>query len=287
MIEPPSGNRPLTSRRHPLIRRIRRMAARPAIARREACFLLDGVHLCEEALDAGRIPEVLLCAPRLERTASGRDLLRRAHSAAWPMQPITDDILAAIALTNSPQGVLGLFRRPPTAAPQALERLARGAAPSSGSRAVRILGLDGVQDPVNLGVLARAAWAFGCHGLLTLPETVDPFHPRALRASSGMLLRLALATDVPADQLISWSAAEHLRIVRLATQNGMPLDTLAPAERPILLLVGSEGQGFSREVADLAAEDVTIEIRPQAESLGVAAAGAIAIYALGAASRRS
>ncbi|MBD3236935.1 MAG: hypothetical protein GF330_09545 [Candidatus Eisenbacteria bacterium] len=273
-----AGDPPLRSRRHPLILRIRRLVARPAVARREGVFLAEGLHLCEEALAADLTPEVLFCAPRLERDPAAARFLARARAADWPLQPIADALWPAVSAIETPPGFLGLFPRPASGGLQALSRAATGA--HRHASALRLLGLDRVQDPVNLGVLARSAWAFGCRGLVTLRETVDPYHPRALRASSGMLLRLALATDVPATSLADWCAAERMRVLRLTPHGGTPLRSVRADGRGLLLLVGSEGQGFSPQGLALEAEGVTIEMRAEAESLGVAAAGTIALYVL-------
>ena len=272
----------ISSRRHPLVIRLRKIARRPALARRFGFFLLDGVHLFEEALASPHQPETILITPGLRRSPAGRSLVARMKKRAWPIQEATDDLLEGIAATDTPQGVLGLFHRPtgeprrhlphPGAAPT-------GEPPKTSSELLALV-LAGVQDPVNLGVLARAAWVFGCHGLVTLEKTVDPFHPRALRASSGTLLHLNVAAGVSHDDLRTWIDAGQILLVELVPRRGAPLSAFSAHGRPCAILLGSEGRGIPRELADLCRQHCSIAMIDGADSLGVAAAGTIALYVI-------
>jgi TrmH family RNA methyltransferase len=272
----------ISSRRHPLVIRLRKIARRPSLARRFGLFLLDGVHLFEEALASSHPPETILITPGLRRSPAGRSLVTRMKKRAWPIQETTDDLLETIAATDTPQGVLGLFHRP-TGEPH--RHLPRPDAPTIGeppktNSELRALVLAGVQDPVNLGVLARAAWVFGCHGLVTLEKTVDPFHPRALRASSGTLLRLNVAAGVSHDDLRSWIDADRILLVELVPHQGTPLSAFSAQGHPCAILLGSEGRGIPRELADICREHRSISMIEGADSLGVAAAGTIALYVI-------
>jgi TrmH family RNA methyltransferase len=267
--QPPT---PLTSRRHPEIVRLRKMVRRPALAQRAGRFLLDGVHLLEEALAAPYSPEAIFHGPHLEQQTAGRALLAAMRAAGWPLRFVADDLLESLALTQSPQGVVGLFRRRP--GPGALPAVA------ADSAGVRALVLDGLQDPVNVGVLARAARAFGCPLLITLEETVDPFHPRALRASSGLMLHLEVATAVSEAQLRGWLEAHPLRPVALVPRAAGRLPHEAPPGGGWVLLLGSEGHGLSPTLEAACRHRWRIPMAAEVDSLGVAAAGTIALYAL-------
>ncbi|MCK4415002.1 MAG: RNA methyltransferase [Candidatus Eisenbacteria sp.] len=264
---------PVTSRRHPDIVRIRKYARRPALTQPAGCFLLDGIHLFEEALAASCAAETVLWSPRLERQAAGRVLLARMRGAGWPLRAVTDDLLDTLALTRSPQGVVGLFRRRP--GPHPLPR-PLPAAPMGTAALV----LAGLQDPVNVGVLGRAARAFGCPLLIALDDTVDPFHPRALRASSGLLLHLEVATAISEAQLRAWIDDQKLRAAALVPRGGEPLAVAATTAGGVVLVLGSEGRGLAPTLEAACTQRWCIPMAAGIDSLGVAAAGTIALYAL-------
>ena len=132
------------------------------------------------------------------------------------------------------------------------------------------LALWRVSDPGNVGTLIRTADAFGAAVALS-PECADPFGPRALRASAGAIFRVPL---------VDWDGLSGTSVA-LAAHGGRPLRELE-LEPPLTFLLGSEREGLP---PDLAADvEATIPLPGEAESLNVAAAGAIALYEL---SRRS
>jgi RNA methyltransferase, TrmH family len=133
-----------------------------------------------------------------------------------------------------------------------------------------ILALWKVADPGNVGTLIRTADAFGA-GIALSPCCADPLGPRALRATAGAIFRVPL---------VAWGALPGRRIA-LAAHGGRPLAEVE-LEQPLTLLLGSEREGLPPHLLD--AELVTIMLPGDAESLNVAAAGAIALYEL---SRRS
>jgi TrmH family RNA methyltransferase len=142
----------------------------------------------------------------------------------------------------------------------------RGADLPTGTRDV-VLALWQVSDPGNVGTLLRTADAFGA-GVSLSAECADPLGPRALRASAGAIFRVPL---IPWDEVPA-------RKVALVAHGGEPLADLA-LEAPLTLLLGSEREGLPEELVD-AAQRASIPTPGAAESLNVAAAGAIALYEL-------
>ena len=130
------------------------------------------------------------------------------------------------------------------------------------------LGLWQVSDPGNVGTLVRTADAFGAAVALS-EQCADPTGPRALRASAGAIFRVPLVRweDIPA------------RRVALAAHGGEPLST-AELEPPLAFLLGAEREGLPDDVVAQSHSVVTIQLPGEAESLNVAAAGAIALYEL-------
>jgi TrmH family RNA methyltransferase len=135
-----------------------------------------------------------------------------------------------------------------------------------------VLALWRVGDPGNVGTLLRTADAFGA-GVSLSDGCADPLGPRALRASAGAIFRVPL---------VAWNDLPERRVA-LVAHGGEPLSEAA-LEPPLTLLLGAERGGLPDDLVARSHEAVTIPLSGDAESLNVAAAGAIALYEL---SRRS
>src|SRR5436305_2895751 len=192
--------------------------------------LLEGPHLVAAALAAGLRLETVLATPELLASAAGRKL---ARALPEPPLAVAAELLADLADADSPRGVL------------AVARLPRGgvAALPLGEDALYLY-LDGLQDPGNLGALARVAEAAGAAGLALSPGSAHPNHPRALRASAGSLLRLPVAVDADPGALSLHLAALHPRWAALVPRDGVDLYH-APLDGTLILAVGAEGPGLS------------------------------------------
>ncbi len=241
----------ITSRKNPLIAAFRRLAGERE-ARREAGLLLGQGHkLLEEALGAGRLPETVLYAGEAPSLPPEVQCVR-----------VAEELLAYVSPMKSAPELL--FTLPIPADPGPL----RG----------RVLALEAMQDPGNVGTMIRTAAAFGFDGVLLLGPCADPWGPKAVRASMGGAFRLPVW-----ERLDSASALEELRTA------GMPLyaaalreDALAagrvrfPSE--LVLAIGNEGHGLSAPVLAAARKVLRIPMEPGAESLNAAAAAAVLMW---------
>jgi TrmH family RNA methyltransferase len=136
-----------------------------------------------------------------------------------------------------------------------------------------VVALWRVGDPGNVGTLLRTAHAFGV-GIALSEGCADPLGPRALRASAGAIFRVPL---------VPWGELPERRVA-LAAHRGVPIADAA-LEPPLALLLGAEREGLPEELVARSHEVVTIPLPGAAESLNVAAAGAIALYELSHRSR--
>jgi TrmH family RNA methyltransferase len=137
--------------------------------------------------------------------------------------------------------------------------------------------LGGVQDPGNLGAIARVAEAFGARALLLGDGTAHPNHPRALRASAGSLLRLPVAVGASAEGVTRRFPSS--RWAELAAHDGEPLPDRAPPGSWVLALGGERGR-LGDNVRTLVERRWTIPLAAPVESLNVAVAAGIALYVL-------
>jgi TrmH family RNA methyltransferase len=227
--------------------------------------LLEGPHLVSEALAAGLALETVLATPEFLSTPEGAALTRLLPAAPLEIAP---EILTELADADSPKGLL------------AVARLPRSGVDGLPLRPGSVyLYLDGLQDPGNLGALARVAEAVGGAGLALGPGTVHPNHPRALRGSAGSLLRLPVAVNVTPEALARHLAALAPRWAALVPRGGTDLYA-APLSGTLVLALGAEGPGLSPAAAALADLRLTIPLAPPVESLNAVVAAALVLFEL-------
>jgi TrmH family RNA methyltransferase len=252
----------IASRRNETLKGIRRLRRRQGDH-----ALLEGPHLLREAVAAGLRLESVLLSDELAATAEGEALARLSPR---PPLLVAAGLLAELCDADAPRGVL------------AVARLPRGGAETLTPRDAGVsLYVDGVQDPGNLGALARVAEAFGADCLALGPGACHPNHPRALRASAGSLLRLPVAVRAePAALDERWhELGRSARWVGLVAHGGAQLPARPPTEALILAL-GAERGGLSAAVEERLDERWTIPLAAPVESLNVAVAAGIALFAL-------
>jgi RNA methyltransferase, TrmH family len=231
----------------------------------ERLFVAEGVRVVEELLAAGVVPHLAAVSPSLEDTGRGRRLSDRLRQAAT-VRALTDGELGRLAHTRSPQGVLVVAEIPA----RGLDEVRPGAVAPA-------LVLDAVQDPGNIGTLARSAAAFGCQLLACLPGTVDPWNAKSVRASAGALFRLPVV-EAGVAELWDW-LDRHDFVVLGADAGGDPLGRTHAAGRTALV-VGNEGSGLGDEVRARCHRLVAVPMAGDTESLNVAVAAGILLYDL-------
>lgn len=226
--------------------------------------LLEGEHLVREATRSGLRLAWLLLTPQQAETDWGSELFRSPLIGTSSL--IAPELLAEVCDADTPHGPVALCELPRRGV-ETLPLVAGGC----------YLLLDRIQDPGNLGALARVAEATGCAGLALTPGCAHPNHPRALRASAGSLLRLPTGIDAAVEPLLSHLEPLAPTLVGLAAHGGEDPGTGA-LDGPILLALGSEGEGLSPALADRLDRAVTIPLAPPVESLNVAVAAAVALF---------
>lgn len=249
----------LSSAEEKLVHALRRRKERE----RRGLFLAEGVRIAEELLDAGIRPDLVIVSPGLLETERGRAL--RADERLGAVREVPDTLLSRIAPTDTPQGIL-LVARVPTAPDALLER--------EGSSLILVL--DGVQDPGNLGTLIRAADAFDAAAIVCLPGTVDAWNPKTVRAAAGSVFRVPILSM--ADDAAARLHAAGWRIL-VADANGRPVEARDAGGRTALV-VGNEGAGVGAGWVDAADAVVAVPTPGPVESLNVAVATGILLYAL-------
>ena len=245
----------ITSRQNPLITRLRRLGAEKKTRRAQGVFHCEGTKLVGEALRWGPPPELLAVA---EGTAPPAEL-----PAGVRVVEVPEALLRAVSTVETPQGMLAVCRTPDTAPP---ETLPEG----------RLLVLDGVQDPGNVGTILRTLDAFDADGLLLTGGCADPYGWKAVRSSMGAVFRRPIYSGTPEE------------LAALLHRSGLPLYGAALREDTVdarqadytrcVLAIGSEGRGLSREVLDLCDQTIRIPMSDRCESLNAAIAAAVLLW---------
>jgi TrmH family RNA methyltransferase len=258
----------ITSRQHPVVQRLRKLAAR---RRDDRGLLLDGEHLLAEAIAAGVPIELVLTDGRVP------DLARRARENGGAVYLASPSVLEAASPVRSPTGTVAIA----TWEPAALRDLFPGGTPPATGLTPRhppalAIGLVDVQDPGNTGSVIRSADALGATGVATLGRTADPGGWRALRGAMGSTFHLPIARGSSAQAI---QEARNAGVVVAATvaADGQPVDTV-DLRPPLLVLLGNEGAGLPGSVIAEADVRLTIPMRPGVDSLNVAVSAALILY---------
>ncbi len=243
-------------------RKLTRRAGRDAAG----LFLAEGRQAVAEALaDPDGVREVFATEAA---AAASSDLLA---GTGVPVRTVTDRAVAGLSETVTPQGLVAVCRlRDVPAATLAANppRLA--------------VALAELADPGNAGTVLRTADACGAGAVVFGAGSADPYGGKAVRASAGSLFHVAVVRGAPLAPLIEMVRAAGVTVLAADGGGEVALDRAASDGRlagPVLWLFGNEARGVPAELADLADARVRIPMRGRAESLNLAAAAAICLYA--------
>ncbi|PYP77930.1 MAG: RNA methyltransferase [Gemmatimonadetes bacterium] len=245
-----------------LARDLRRRRARE----RQQLFVAEGVRAVEELLASPLPVRGLLVAPQLTDAPRGVSLVDTARRQNLDVTRVDEREFASAAETDSPQGVLAIAEIPN----RRLENIEL-------AQRARIVVLDAVQDPGNVGAIVRAAAALGAAAVVAMPGTVDLWNAKVVRSAMGALFHSPALMSTWAE-LDTFRARQGLTMWG-ADAGGTPLERLRPADR-LALVVGNEGGGLSSEGRARVQQSVSIPIEPTVESLNVAVATGIILYQL-------
>ncbi len=211
----------------------------------EGLFLVEGDHLVEEALKYHLVKEILTLDD---------------EPYDVPTYQVTNEIMKKLTEQQTPPRVIGVCQK--------LEEHE-----VSGS----ILILDGIQDPGNLGTILRSAVAFDMKNIVLSPTCVDLYNPKVIRSTEGIFFSLnIIRTD-----LVSFIKKQKMSnakyVVMGADMNGEDVEKIDFPE-PVILVIGSEGQGISTEVRECIDTFVRIPMTNACESLNAAVSASILLY---------
>ena len=262
--------RTISSRQNQALRAFRALADEPDPT--GARLLLDGAHLVRDAHQAGaRFELVAVASSRLASDTEEGALAHALDGAGADVIVTSDQLFGAISPVRTPSGIMAIAIRDPSDPVEICQQ----------PGGLVLLAVD-VQDPGNVGALLRAAEAGGVTGALVCASgsqrSANPFSWKALRGSMGSALRLPVVAGMTASAALDCVAASGARTIAAVPRNGTDPDAIDWSGH-IGLVLGGEGPGLADEVVRRCDETVTIPMAPSVESLNVASAGAILVYA--------
>jgi len=219
----------------------------------EQVFLVEGEHLVLEALASNRVKDVLI---REGAEANLNEGITN-HSNLFT---IKENLFNKLATTQSPQPVMAIC----TMEQQIIERKNR------------LLILDQIQDPGNMGTLIRSAVAFGFDGIIVGHGCVDLYNEKVIRSTQGAIFKIPIKQQ----ELLSCVAelkSEGIVVMGTSLQNGVPLQTI-PTFEQMAFIIGNEGNGVGTKLLTATDQNIYIEMTASVESLNVSIAGSIIMH---------
>ena len=233
---------------------------------RNGLFVAEGVRTVEELTRSPLIVEAALVTARAAADARAGAIVGALEARGVPVLQVTDAEFGSAADTEHPQGLLAIARAPR----HSLDDVHPG-------DTARLLVLDAIQNPGNVGVLVRTAAALGAIAVVALPGTVDVWNAKVVRSAVGTQFRLPVIEASLED--MQRFLDQHGVTLWGTDAGGIPLgDVRAPAR--LAIAVGNEGAGLSEALRARCSAVVSLPMAPGVESLNVAVAAGITFYTL-------
>lgn len=269
----------LSNPRSERVRTVARLSGRPA-RRRAGLFLAEGPQAVREAVPAGVVRDLYLTPDAGQRHP---EIVAAARDRGAAVRPCTDEVLAAMADTVTPQGLLAVCTPVDRPLGEVLDRAPR-----------LVAVLAQVRDPGNAGTVLRAADAAGADAVVLTDASVDPYNPKCVRSTAGSLFHLDVVTGPTLAETVGGLRAAGLAVLAADGAGEHDLDDLqdaaergeGPLTGPVAWVLGNEAWGLpeaDRALADLV---VRVPVHGRAESLNLATAATVCLYATARSQRR-
>lgn len=212
-------------------------------------FLVEGYHLVEEAYKSGILKEVFV----LEGTSIELDI---------PITYVSSDVMKKITTTDTYCDIVGLCEKK-----ENNEIIGN-----------KLLLLDDIQDPGNLGTIIRSSVAFNVDTIILSPNTVDLYNPKVLRSTQGMFCHINIIT-MDLVEAINTIKSKGISVYGTNVNNGIDVRSINDTDS-YALIMGNEGNGVKEYIQDMCDKNLYIKMNSKTESLNVGVACSILLYEL-------
>ncbi len=209
-------------------------------------YLVEGDHLVEEAYKNNLLTKIIL----LEDTTCNYDIEKIY---------VTKEVMKKLTELDTPNKIIGIVKEN---TPLPIGN--------------KILILDNIQDPGNLGTIIRSSVAFDIDTIVLSPNTVDTYNPKVIRSTQGMIFYTNIIT-LKLKEFIDEIKTKNYTIFGTNVRNGKNIKEITLPEK-FALVLGNEGQGVSKEIESLCDDNIYIKMSSKCESLNVSVATSILLY---------
>ena len=274
----------ISSKDNKRIQYIRRLLEKGNIRKKNHQFVVEGIKLVDEALEYGKVLEVV-CAESLYNELISGDLsgnrllaendknITNYVKKGSSLLVVSDTVFKSMSETKTPQGILAVAEMPDY---RLLDKGFLEQAYTKNGK-IKLLVLEDTADPGNLGTIMRTAEAAGVTGVIMGKGTVDIFNPKVVRSTMGSIFRLPFAYEEDLKETIKELKKQGISFYATHLKGEKSYKDIKYSDRSAIL-VGNEARGLSDEVADLADTYVLIPMQGKVESLNAAVAAALMMY---------
>lgn len=250
----------IESRENSLVKRLVRLSNDRKFRKEMQEMVCEGEKMLGEALSSGMdIHDILLA----EDAELDTELLRQAEGQGAKLYICPSSLLSKVSNVKTPQGVVFSCKRP-VAELHVLQD------------AKRLMVLEGLQDPGNLGTIIRTADAFALDGIILCEGCVDPTSPKVVRATMGAAFRMPIAA-APLEQTVAFLHEQNMPLYAAAlSESSVPLTRVDLTRAAVM--IGNEGRGITKKAAALCTQQIIIPMDGRAESLNASVAASIIMY---------
>ena len=245
---------PITSLQNAKVKLAHSLQNRARSRRKERKIVLEGTRLVGDAFEQGHHADFYF----YESASVDYELFAKLQNGSAPLIPVNDEIMKHVSDTQTPQGIIGVYPLP---------------TPSLRPHPSRVLILDGVSEPGNMGTILRSAGASGVEVVILAPKCVDPYNPKVLRAGMGAHFRIPL---IEATWQEIRAYCEDMNLYAAAGDGDVVYSDVDWTAR-WALIIGNEAHGIGDTAEDLA-QRIRIPMAQASESINAAVATGVILF---------
>lgn len=222
-------------------------------------FIVEGYHLVNEASKTNLLEAII---------STDEKELKKINNVKRYL--VNDAIINKIATTKNPQNILGIVKM--------LDHNITNLLPIIKGNKTKLIMLDDVNDPGNLGTIIRTAAGLGYDGIIMSPNTVDLYNEKVIRSTQGVMFKIPII-KANLQEVIKLLKKEKVFCIGTALTNAKDVKHITKKDK-FAICLGNEAKGISKEVLDNMDENVKIAMNNDVESLNVSIAAGIIMYEL-------
>lgn len=279
----------ITSPSNPIIKDIKALELRKR-RKESGLFIVEGLRAVREGVELGFALKYLAYHQKLEKKQELGEVVGACEAAKGLVLEVNEDVLEKISRKDNPQSVIGVFEQKLSRLPSTTEKEEKGGVregPKRPQRFSKLVVLEQVRDPGNLGTIIRTVDAVAADGVVMVGACCDPYSIECVRASMGSIFAVPIyqadASDF-LDWVVQWREGAENKIgtvIATALQGAMDFrEYTHQPDQPYLLLMGNEQAGLSADLRHAADVIIKLPMIGRADSLNLAVSTGICLYAL-------